>query len=102
MAHRRWKRREFASPVAEFGESVMYLPTASVGKNKFDVRWEDGVWLGVKMGSGESTIGAANRVVKATDFRRKPEEGGRWSTVGAVPRSRRRIRDQVESQTSSG
>ncbi len=44
--------REFARPAAEFGESVMYLPAASVGKNEFDVRREDGVWLGIKMEGG--------------------------------------------------
>ena len=42
-ACRRWKKREFARPVVEFGECVMYLPAASAGKNKFDVRWMDGV-----------------------------------------------------------
>ncbi len=76
-AYRRWKAREFTRPVAEFGESVMYLAAASVGKDKFDVRWEDGVWLGIKMESGESIVGTANGVAKASDFRRKPEEGGR-------------------------
>ncbi len=33
--------RELARPVADFGESVTHLPAASVGKKKFDVRWED-------------------------------------------------------------
>ncbi len=42
----------------------------------------DGVWLGIKLGSGESIIGAAGGVVKARDFRRKSEEGGRWSNDG--------------------
>ncbi len=56
-AYRRWKGREVTRPVAEFGESVMYLPAASVGKNKLDVRWEDGAWLGIKMESRESIIG---------------------------------------------
>ncbi len=37
-AYRRWKGKEFAWPVAEFGDCVMHLPAASVGKNKFDVR----------------------------------------------------------------
>ncbi len=46
-----------------------------MGKNKFDVRWEDGVWLGIKMESGESIIGAAGGVAEGTNFRRKPEKG---------------------------
>ncbi len=36
---------------------MMYLPEASAGKNKFDVRWTDGVWLGIEVETGESIIG---------------------------------------------
>ncbi len=36
-------------PAVEFGESVKHFPAASVGKNKFDVRWEDGAWPGIEM-----------------------------------------------------
>ncbi len=53
----------------------MYLPAASAGKNTLDVRWIGGVWLGIKLGSGESIIGTADGVVKAREFRRRPEEG---------------------------
>ncbi len=58
------------------------MPAASVGKNKFDIRWMDGVWLGIKLESGKSIIGAAEGVVEAVDFRREPEEGWRWSSEG--------------------
>ena len=50
-AYRRWKGREFNKPVAEFGECVLYAPAISVGRNKFDTRWSEGVWLGVRMES---------------------------------------------------
>ena len=49
---RRWKGREVTKPVAEFGECVLYAPAASAGKDKFDVRWKEGVWLGVRMETG--------------------------------------------------
>ncbi len=39
-----------------------------LGKNKFDVRWEDGIWLGIEMESGESIIGKARGVAKARDL----------------------------------
>ncbi len=35
---------------------MIYLPAASVGKNKLDARWMDGVWLKIKLESGESII----------------------------------------------
>ncbi len=41
----------------------------------FDMIWMDGVWLGIKLESGESIIGTADGVAKARDFRRKPEGG---------------------------
>ncbi len=57
--------------MAELRECVMHLPAASVGKNEFDVGWMDGVWLGIKLESGESVIRTADGVVKARDVRRK-------------------------------
>ena len=47
-AYRRWKGKEFKTVVAEFGECVWYLKAASVGKEKFQRRWEDGIFLGVR------------------------------------------------------
>ncbi len=57
----------------------MYAPALSVGEDKFGARWKEGAWLGIKAESGESLIGASEGVVGARDFRRKPENGGRWS-----------------------
>ncbi len=54
----------------------------SVGINKFDVRRVGGVWLGIKLESGESVIGTPEGVVKARDFRREPENGERWGSNG--------------------
>ncbi len=53
-------------------------PFLSVGKGKFDHRWKEGVWLGIKAESGEaSKIRTGEEVVKARDFARNPENGGR-------------------------
>ncbi len=76
--YRRWKRREFTRPLAEFGECVWYTPALWAGRDKLDSTWRGGVWLGVKLESGESIIGTSEGVVKARGFRRKPEKGGRW------------------------
>jgi hypothetical protein len=81
-ACRRRGGKEFTKPVVELGERVMYVLAASVGKNKFDARWMDGVGLWIKLEGGEPIIGTADGVVKARDFRRKPGEGGRCSNDG--------------------
>ncbi len=80
-AHRGWKVRDFTKPVAEFGECVLYGPAMSIGKDKFDGRWKERVWLGCRMESGESWIGTDEGVAKARDFRRKAGNGRRWSVI---------------------
>ncbi len=103
-------RGETTKPVAEFGECVLYAPAASAGKDKFDTRWDEGVWLGIRMESRESFIGANEGVVKARDFRRKAENGGRWSVadfdkiagaLGAASWSKGRIRIEIEGPTTN-
>ena len=45
-AYRRLKGKDFEQGVAEFGEEIWYMPPGIVGKDKLDVRWKEGVWLG--------------------------------------------------------
>ena len=77
-AFRRWKGRDFNRYVAEFGECVWYLKSGSAGTNKFDPRWYEGVWLGVRDETGEAIVGTKDGVVKRRDFRRKPIVDDRW------------------------
>ncbi len=55
--HRRWRGREFSVAAAEFGECAMHAPAASAGTDKFDVKWKEGVRLGVRTESSESQTG---------------------------------------------
>ena len=55
------------------------MPAKTAGRDKFDVRWQEGIWLGVRLESGESVIGTNEGVVKARDFRRKSDENERWN-----------------------
>ncbi len=73
--HRRRKGREFTQPVADLGERALCAPAMSAGKDKFDVRWKEGVWLGVGLESGEFLTRTSEAVAKAREFRRKPENG---------------------------
>ena len=47
------------------------LRAGSAGKGKFNVIWEDGIWLGVIHESGETIVGAEQGIIKAKDFRRQ-------------------------------
>ncbi len=86
--------------MAEFVESAMHLPAASVGKYKLDVRWEDGVWLGIKMESGESIIDMAKGVVKASDLRRKEDDGAKVVYVDSTEYRGSRTQEQEEDLRS--
>ena len=76
-AHRRLRGKEFRVDVCEFGECVWYMKPGSVGKDKFDNKWEDGVWLGVVNESGENIIGTSEGCIKVRAVKRKPIEK-RW------------------------
>ena len=57
----------------------MYIVSDSVGKDKLNSRWEDGVFVGIRERSGEILIGTHKGVVKARAFRRKGTEKERWN-----------------------
>ena len=76
-AFRRLRGKEFRADVCEFGECVWYMKPGMVGKDKFDRRWEDGLWLGVVNESGENIIGTREGCVKVRAVKRKPIQD-RW------------------------
>ena len=63
-AWERRKGRSFKRDMHEFGEQVLYLKPGSAGKDKFDARWERGIFLGMKEDSGEWFIGTSSGVLK--------------------------------------
>ena len=69
---------KFVREVAEFGEHAWYYNPGIAGRDKLDVRWESGIWLGIRDESGEVIIGTSKGVLKARSFRRKPESE-RWN-----------------------
>ncbi len=82
--------------MAEFGESVIYLPPASTGKRKFDVRLMDGVWVGMKLLSGESIIGTAD----SCESQRREDGGATTESTGSTENRGSRTREQVEGSRS--
>ena len=77
-AFRLWKGRDFNRYVTEFGDCICYLKSGSAGTNKFDLRWYEGVWLGIRDETGEAIVGTREGMVKCRDFCRKPIEEDRW------------------------
>ena len=48
------------------------------GKDKMEVRWQEGIFLGVNDTSGEIRIGTGEGVVPARDMRRRARDEERW------------------------
>ena len=63
-----WERvrgKKFKSALVEIGENIRYIRPESVGKNKWEVRWEEGIFIEIRDTSGEYIIGAGEGVIKA-------------------------------------
>ena len=78
-AYQRIKGRASAKSLAEFGECLWLLRPKTAGISKADVRWDDGVWLGVHDNSGEVYVSTRAGVIKARTIRRKGVEADRWN-----------------------
>jgi hypothetical protein len=76
--YHRVKGRKFNQAVAEFGECIWHLKPKSKGKYKICIRWEEGIWLGIRDRTGETLVGTSNGIVKVRSFRRKGSEGEKW------------------------
>ncbi len=109
-AYRGWEGTECTKPAARLEERVPCATPMSAGSRKFDVRWQEGVWLGFRVERGGLSMGTSEGVAKARGFRRKAENGRRWSVedfnkfVGApweaVPRSTRMVLYQLAKRIS--
>ena len=76
--YQNWKGKKFGKESVEFGECVMYKPPGSKGKDKFEPRWLEGVWLGIADRSLEVIIGTDKGVIKVRDVRRHGLEKDKW------------------------
>ena len=51
------KGRTFNKTTAEFGDCIRYIRPNSVGKAKFETRWEEGIFMEIRDESGEIVVG---------------------------------------------
>ena len=76
-----WLRdRRCDMAIGEFGEAVMYkeLRPAETERNKAEIGWKTGVYLGSMVRSNESVIGTVQGVIKAFAVKRRPMRD-RWN-----------------------
>ena len=77
--YQRRKGKKFGTNTVEFAEAIMYLIPKSIGRDKFDSRWANGIWLGIREESGEHIIGTIDGVVKARTIKRMELSTERWN-----------------------
>ena len=81
----RHKAMKHHRALAEFGESVLYLPLDR--KNNPiphpEARFQEGVWLGLDQRTEEVWIGTPSGIIKCRTVRRRPEPE-RWSSEAAM------------------
>ena len=63
----------------EFGEAVWFrIPESKNLPGKFEPRWEDGIYVGFNIGTGEDLVSTDRGVFRVSTVRRKPVDE-RWS-----------------------
>ena len=75
--YQRLKGHKLTSNMIEFTEGVHFLPPKHLDNGKAEIRWRDGVFLGLKLTSGEKLVGTPEGVLKVRTVRRKLESK-RW------------------------
>ena len=86
-AYERLKKKNFNRPIAQLGEKILYKEIKESGskREKLDVMWLRGVWIGVDNHAEEALVGTEDGVIRAHSVRRLPvQERWRKEAVLAV------------------
>jgi hypothetical protein len=105
-AYERRKGRKFKKVLPEFGECIRHLSPDSVGIDKAGSRWDNGIFVGLRIESGEIFVMTDKGVVKVRSYARKPEEerceGKLLETGKGVPWEPIPGRGRIEVKTKVG
>ena len=74
-AYERRRGRRCMVPLAAIGEKVWFRKLEkNKNRNKFDIKWDEGIWLGHTRNSNEAFIGTPEGTVKAYACKRRPDD----------------------------
>ena len=79
VPYQRLRGRKLHPELVEFGECVFYQPLKHLDLGKAEARWHSGVFLGIKINTGERVISTADGIIKVRSIRRKLESE-RWNS----------------------
>ena len=73
------KGHKTKTPVACFGEQLLWRKRKTGALNKLDADWTEGIFLGMTGQTSEISIGTEDGVFTTSDVRRLPDGPGRWN-----------------------
>ena len=73
VPYQRLRGRKLQTDMLEFGECVHFQPLDHAKLGKAELRWMDGVYLGIRLTLGEKLVGNSQGVLKVRSTRRKIE-----------------------------
>ena len=78
VPYQRLRGRKMQPDLVEYAEGIMCLPLKHLEMGKAEPRWIPGVFLGVKMNSGEKLVATEGGIIKVRSIRRRLE-AERWN-----------------------
>ena len=78
VPYQRLRGRRMQPELVEFGETIYFQPLKHLELGKAEPRWGTGVFLGVKINSGEKVIATKEGIIKVRSIKRKLESE-RWN-----------------------
>ena len=78
VPYQRLRGRRMQPELVEFGESVFCQPLKHLDMGKAEARWMPGVFLGIKLGSGEKVVATEDGIIKVRSIKRRLESE-RWN-----------------------
>ena len=73
VPYQRLRGRKMQPDLVEYAESIMCLPLKHLEIGKAEPRWVPGVFLGMKMNSGEKIVATEQGIIKVRSIRRRLE-----------------------------
>ena len=88
--------------MSEFGERILYLKPKSKGKDKYESRWKEGVWVGAEDQSNEYRVVDGKEVYRVSRIQRLATFEDRWGTnlqqlVNVLPWDKKTDKDETKS-----
>ena len=71
-AYERRRGKKFLRVLPEFAENILWMQSERTGDDKLESKWKDGIYVGLRIRSGELLVATEEGVVKARSWCKRP------------------------------